>query len=251
METPWVDRAPLEIVRSNIRFSLQPVDAPPEPETLNRLFDHMQSDELILFSTDYPHWQFDGDEVLPEGLSPDLVRKIMIDNPHGNLRPPDPVRDEGDDAMNVQLRDRPEPASTAQIKTAIADCDIHPARATQGRTVSAARQTLAFASRNLWRACLSGHDGRPALSEGAAERVAPRCLSAGRRAAGLVAVVHAKAASRSQQCRARRAQSARRHRAGPAQSRSRRGARDRHQRLADRKMDQQGQAPERLGRRRQ
>ncbi|WP_206580935.1 hypothetical protein [Mammaliicoccus sciuri] len=82
METPWVDRPPLEIVRSNIRFSLQPVDAPPEPETLNRLFDHMQSDELLLFSSDYPHWQFDGDEVLPPGLSPDLVRKIIIDNPH-------------------------------------------------------------------------------------------------------------------------------------------------------------------------
>jgi len=83
METPWVDRAPLEIVRSNIRFSLQPVDAPPnEPETLNRVFEHMQSDELLLFSTDYPHWQFDGDAVLPEGISSDLVRKIMIDNPH-------------------------------------------------------------------------------------------------------------------------------------------------------------------------
>jgi predicted TIM-barrel fold metal-dependent hydrolase len=42
----------------------------------------MQSDELLLFSTDYPHWQFDGDAVLPEGMSPELVRKIMIDNPH-------------------------------------------------------------------------------------------------------------------------------------------------------------------------
>jgi predicted TIM-barrel fold metal-dependent hydrolase len=42
----------------------------------------MQSDELLLFSTDYPHWQFEGDAALPEGLSPDLVRKIMIDNPH-------------------------------------------------------------------------------------------------------------------------------------------------------------------------
>jgi len=82
METPWVDRPPLEIVRSNIRFSLQPVDAPPDPALLNRLFDHMQSDELILFSTDYPHWQFDGDDVLPEGLSAELVRKIMIDSPH-------------------------------------------------------------------------------------------------------------------------------------------------------------------------
>ena len=42
----------------------------------------MQSDELLLFSTDYPHWQFDGDSALPEGMSADLVRKIMIDNPH-------------------------------------------------------------------------------------------------------------------------------------------------------------------------
>jgi predicted TIM-barrel fold metal-dependent hydrolase len=42
----------------------------------------MQSDELLLFSTDYPHWQFDGDAVLPEGMSGELVRKIMIDNPH-------------------------------------------------------------------------------------------------------------------------------------------------------------------------
>jgi predicted TIM-barrel fold metal-dependent hydrolase len=32
--------------------------------------------------------------------------------------------------MNVQFRDRPEPASPVSTKTAIADCDIHPARAT-------------------------------------------------------------------------------------------------------------------------
>jgi len=82
METPWVDRPPLEIVRSNIRFSMQPVDAPDDGKTLIRLFDHMQSDELLLFSTDYPHWQFDGDWALPEGMSPELVRKIMIDNPY-------------------------------------------------------------------------------------------------------------------------------------------------------------------------
>jgi uncharacterized protein len=37
---------------------------------------------LLLFSTDYPHWQFDDDAALPEGMSPELVRKIMIDNPY-------------------------------------------------------------------------------------------------------------------------------------------------------------------------
>jgi len=42
----------------------------------------MQSDELLLFSTDYPHWQFDGDAVPAGGNVAELVRKIMIDNPH-------------------------------------------------------------------------------------------------------------------------------------------------------------------------
>jgi uncharacterized protein len=81
MEVPWVDRAPTDIVRSNVRLTTQPCDAPPSPEMFQRLMEHMGSDKMLLFSTDYPHWQFDGDAVLPEGLSRELVRKIMIDNP--------------------------------------------------------------------------------------------------------------------------------------------------------------------------
>ena len=74
-------RSPAEIVRSHVRLTLQPVDAPPRPDQLERLLEHMGSDELLLFSTDYPHWQFDGASVLPEGLPAGLVRKIMVDNP--------------------------------------------------------------------------------------------------------------------------------------------------------------------------
>ena len=33
--------------------------------------------------------------------------------------------------MNIQVRDLPEQAAPVQAKTAIADCDIHPARATK------------------------------------------------------------------------------------------------------------------------
>ena len=81
MEIPWVDRAPADIVRTNVRFSLQPVDGPPDRDSLLRIFDHLQSDELILFSTDYPHWQFDGNAAIPDGLPADLVRKMTHDNP--------------------------------------------------------------------------------------------------------------------------------------------------------------------------
>jgi predicted TIM-barrel fold metal-dependent hydrolase len=81
IEVPWLDRAPAEIVKSNVRLTTQPCDAPPTEEMFQKLMEHMDSDELLLFSTDYPHWQFDGEDVLPPGLSTELVRKIMIDNP--------------------------------------------------------------------------------------------------------------------------------------------------------------------------
>ena len=81
MEIPWVDRAPTEIVRDHVRLTVQPCDGPPNEQMFQTLMDHMDSDELLLFSTDYPHWQFDGTEALPAGLSPAMARKIMVDNP--------------------------------------------------------------------------------------------------------------------------------------------------------------------------
>lgn len=81
MEVPWVDRPPGEIVRDRVRLSLQPIDAPPDADDMLRLMDHMKSDELLVFSTDYPHWQFDGQDALPTCFSPELVRKITVDNP--------------------------------------------------------------------------------------------------------------------------------------------------------------------------
>jgi predicted TIM-barrel fold metal-dependent hydrolase len=79
-EVPWVKRAPSEIIRNHVRFTVQPIDAPDERDAILRLTDHLKSDELLLFSTDYPHWQFDGDAALPNGLPDDLFRKIVSEN---------------------------------------------------------------------------------------------------------------------------------------------------------------------------
>ncbi len=92
-EIPWVDRSPSDIVRSNVRLSLQPTDGPPDRVALERIIEHLQSDELLLFSTDYPHWQFDGTDALPDGLPASLVRKIAVDNPRATYaRLLEPVR---------------------------------------------------------------------------------------------------------------------------------------------------------------
>ena len=61
-EIPWVSDPPGSIVRDRVRLTLQPFDAPPDPASVMRLIEHIGSDEMLLFSTDYPHYQFDGTE---------------------------------------------------------------------------------------------------------------------------------------------------------------------------------------------
>jgi uncharacterized protein len=89
-EVPWVDRSPTEIVRDHFRLTIQPFDAPDDPDDVERAIDHLRSDEMLLYASDFPHWQFDGDDVLPAGIPAGLHRKILVDNPlatYDRLRP--------------------------------------------------------------------------------------------------------------------------------------------------------------------
>ncbi|WP_207957018.1 amidohydrolase family protein [Rubrobacter tropicus] len=80
-ETPWVSRPPSEIIREHVRLTTQPIDEPSNPEHLLQVIDQIGSEEMLLFSTDYPHWHFDEPEdALPVKLPPDLERKIFSGN---------------------------------------------------------------------------------------------------------------------------------------------------------------------------
>jgi predicted TIM-barrel fold metal-dependent hydrolase len=80
-EVPWNTRVPSAYIRERIRLSLQPIDAPPDPKQLLQIVEQLGSDDLLMFSTDYPHWHFDSpSEALPADLPDDLRRKIMYDN---------------------------------------------------------------------------------------------------------------------------------------------------------------------------
>jgi predicted TIM-barrel fold metal-dependent hydrolase len=79
-EVPWLDRAPSAYIREHVRLTMQPFDAPPTAAQLDRIIAQIGSDAMLLFATDYPHWHFDGTDALPDGLPPDLMRKILVDN---------------------------------------------------------------------------------------------------------------------------------------------------------------------------
>jgi predicted TIM-barrel fold metal-dependent hydrolase len=80
-EVPWVDRPPDEIVRDHIRLTVQPFDAPEAIEMAERAIEHLRSDDILLFASDYPHWQFDGDDAMPKAIPAALHRKIKVENP--------------------------------------------------------------------------------------------------------------------------------------------------------------------------
>jgi len=48
---------------------------------LERVLEHIGSDDILLFSTDYPHWHYDAQDALPKGFPNRLVQKLLVDNP--------------------------------------------------------------------------------------------------------------------------------------------------------------------------
>jgi uncharacterized protein len=81
-EVPWVRRPPSDYIRERVRFTTQPLDAPPTAAQFLHLLDQIGSDDVLMFSTDYPHWHFDTpDEAFPTRLLPEsAARKVMAEN---------------------------------------------------------------------------------------------------------------------------------------------------------------------------
>jgi predicted TIM-barrel fold metal-dependent hydrolase len=80
-EVPWLNESPSALVRRHVRFTLQPANAPPDAAALERVLEHIGCDDLLLFSTDYPHWHYDAQDVLPNGFPRRLLPKLLVDNP--------------------------------------------------------------------------------------------------------------------------------------------------------------------------
>lgn len=57
-EVPHVTRPPSELLREHVWFTTQPIDEPERREDLLDMLEQVGWDR-VLFSTDYPHWDFD------------------------------------------------------------------------------------------------------------------------------------------------------------------------------------------------
>lgn len=82
-ETPWVKRMPSDYFRDNMKFTTQPWDDLTTQQFLN-IIDMMGSEKMIMYASDYPHWDFDPPERTLPGSIPESLRSgILYENARG------------------------------------------------------------------------------------------------------------------------------------------------------------------------
>lgn len=76
-ETPLLKRPPSEYIASNCFFTTQPIE---EPENATEIVDIFRAvgERNIMFSTDYPHWDFDDPRYAVRAPLPDEMRRRLF-----------------------------------------------------------------------------------------------------------------------------------------------------------------------------
>jgi predicted TIM-barrel fold metal-dependent hydrolase len=80
-EVPWLDRLPSEVARRHVHFTTQPLEhTDGNDELLWRMLEAAGAPELLCFSSDYPHWDFDDPGQMLKRLPAEWRDKVMFEN---------------------------------------------------------------------------------------------------------------------------------------------------------------------------
>lgn len=79
-QVPWLKRLPSEYIREHIRLTTQPIEEPSQPDQINQIFDMIDGDHMVMFSSDYPHWDYDNPKIALRPIRKELREKIFAHN---------------------------------------------------------------------------------------------------------------------------------------------------------------------------
>ena len=80
-EVPHLSRPPSQYLRRHFWYTTQPIEEPNREADLAWVLDQMDLGSHLLFSTDYPHWDFDAPgEALPASLGEGPQRRVYSQN---------------------------------------------------------------------------------------------------------------------------------------------------------------------------
>jgi hypothetical protein len=80
-EIPWVRELPSEIARRHVRLTTQPLEGPADPRQLKQAFEAFPPfQEMLMFSTDYPHWDAESPDLIARRLPSGWADAVMSEN---------------------------------------------------------------------------------------------------------------------------------------------------------------------------
>jgi len=82
-EVPHLRRKPSEYLAEHFWFTTQPMEEPENPKVFAQIYEQFENAGLhdrLMYSSDYPHWDFDAPEALPAWLPESTRRKILGGN---------------------------------------------------------------------------------------------------------------------------------------------------------------------------
>ena len=103
-DTTRISEPPSHYLRENWWFTTQPIEEPDDPEHLALAFDALGMVDRIMFSSDYPHWDFDApSQTLPRSIS----------------------REDKDEDLRGQRLPAVRPPAPMTVATQVVDVDVH------------------------------------------------------------------------------------------------------------------------------
>lgn len=75
--TPWLDRRPSEIVRDHVVLTTQPLEEPDDPRQLQAILSMLDAAHMLMFSSDYPHWDGDTPDFAGRAFGPDVRHRVL------------------------------------------------------------------------------------------------------------------------------------------------------------------------------
>ena len=75
--TPWLERKPSEIVFDHVRLTSQPIEEPENPQHLKAMFEMFPVERMVMFSSDFPHWDGDTPDFAARAFPASVRERVM------------------------------------------------------------------------------------------------------------------------------------------------------------------------------
>jgi predicted TIM-barrel fold metal-dependent hydrolase len=77
---PWLDRQPSKVIQEHFYLTTQPVEEPDNHQHLRQIFGMFDAEHMLLFSSDFPHWDGDTPDFAVRGFPESFKRRVLAEN---------------------------------------------------------------------------------------------------------------------------------------------------------------------------